>query len=249
MRAILLLLLIQLVACGTPKQAESKTLQKTASPCVIDSGSLKKDPAMETYLKPYRSKLDGKISEVLADLKIDLTRGTPDNTLGRFAAEVIRLKAKEYSKLPVDFAVLNNGGLRKELAKGKLNLGDLYELMPFDNYIVLISYSGKQVKQLCNEIAAMKGTPLSGLQIELNSDYKVLSCTINNKNIDDQKNYSMATINYLYQIGDGLPTLMKGTPIKLMYQRLFRDALIEYARQKKVIDGVIPVQINIKGGK
>ena len=77
---------------------------------------------IESYLKPYRAGLKEKTEEVIAKLEIDLTKTGASSSLGRFASMIILEKAREYSKLPVDFAILNNGGLRKPLLKGKLKI-------------------------------------------------------------------------------------------------------------------------------
>ena len=202
------------------------------------------DERVENYLKPYRAELKKKTDTVIAKLGIDLIKGKPDSTLGRFAAEIIRVKAQEYSKLKVDFSILNNGGLRKPLYKGDIKIKDIYELMPFDNYIVVLSFTGLEVKQMCKEMIKVHGVPIANLQIKT-GEVSESSCTVGNKKINDKQKYLVATINYLYKVGEGVPTLKTGKLIKNMTNHLFRDAIIEYLKEKKVINKVIPVQYRI----
>ena len=195
---------------------------------------------VEDYLKPYRSSLKEKTEEVIAKLEIDLTKKGYSNSLGRFASQIILEKARKYSKLPVDFALLNNGGLRKPLYKGDIKIKDIYELMPFDNYIVIVSVKGAKVKTMCKEITHHHGLPMAGLKIiagETNGD----TCDVNGKKVDDKKDYLIATINYLYNVGEGVPSLKSGKLVKNMTNHLFRDAIIEYVKEKKVINKIIPV--------
>ncbi len=195
---------------------------------------------LEGYLQPYRASLKKKTEEVIGKLELDLTKKGNSNSLGRFASEIILEKAREYSKLPVDFAVLNNGGLRKPLYKGNIKIKDIYELMPFDNYIVIVSVKGSNVKKMCEEIIRHHGLPMAGIKIlagETTNKY----CRINGKDIDEKKNYLVATINYLYNVGEGVPSLKSGKLVKNMTNHLFRDAIMEYIKEKKVINKIIPV--------
>ncbi len=195
---------------------------------------------VEDYLKPYRASLKKKTDEVIAKLKIDLTKKGYSNSLGRFASQIILEKARKYSKLHVDFALLNNGGLRKPLYKGDIKIKDIYELMPFDNYIVVVSVKGNEVKKMCGEIIHHHGLPMAGIAIRAGeTDDKY--CRVNGKDIDEKKDYLIATINYLYNVGEGVPSLKHGKLVKNMTNHLFRDAIIEYVKEKKVIDKIIPV--------
>ena len=196
------------------------------------------------YLAPYRADLKKKTAKVIAKLNIDLTKKGNSSTLGRFSAQIILEKAREYSKLPVDFSLLNNGGLRKPLYKGDIKIRDIYELMPFDNYIVVVSVKGSEVKKICKEIIRHHGLPMANINIvtgETNGD----TCKVGNKNINSKKNYLVATINYLYNVGEGVPSLKGGKLVKNMTNHLFRDAIIEYLKEKKVINKIIPVNYHV----
>ncbi|MBN2695803.1 5'-nucleotidase C-terminal domain-containing protein [bacterium] len=239
--SIILLLTLSLFGC-------SATQEKTTTNCEVSEkkisysekykdSSIDKDKDVEEFLSPYRKELVDKTDKTLAELKIDLRHGSPEGTLGRFASTIILEKAREYSEKPVDFSVLNRGGLRKEIFKGDFKVRDAYELMPFDNYIVRLSISGDDVEKICSEIAKNGGMPVSNLQIKYEKSSGKQECRVNNESIDKNRVYYIATINYLYQVGEGIPTIKKAKPEDMMYQRLFRDAIIEYARDKKVLDG------------
>ncbi len=46
-----------------------------------------------------------------------------------------------------DIAITNGGGLRRTLEKGPITMGDMYEIMPFDNYLVTFDLKGEDVKK------------------------------------------------------------------------------------------------------
>ena len=39
-----------------------------------------------------------------------------------------------------DFCILNNGGFRSSLNKGPVNIGDIFQIMPFENYLVILEF-------------------------------------------------------------------------------------------------------------
>jgi 2',3'-cyclic-nucleotide 2'-phosphodiesterase/3'-nucleotidase len=62
--------------------------------------------------------------------------------LGLWVTDVMRKVTK------ADLAVQNGGGLRKPLAPGKITLGSLYEIEPFDNTLVTMQMTGRQIREL-----------------------------------------------------------------------------------------------------
>ena len=206
---------------------------------------LRPDEKIENYLRSYRADLKKKTGAVIAKLNMNLTKKKPNSTLGRFAAEVIKVKAEEYSKEKIDFSILNSGGLRKSLYKGDIKIKDIYELMPFDNHIVVVTLDGLEVKKICNEIVRNHGLPSDNIQIVATKNHYT-SCKIGNKEIDNKKIYKIATINYLYKVGENVPTLKKGKLIHNMTNHLFRNAILEFVKEKKVIKKVIPIEYSYK---
>ncbi|HOU25943.1 MAG TPA: 5'-nucleotidase, partial [Candidatus Cloacimonas sp.] len=75
----------------------------------------------------------------------------------KWAAEA--LKNEYYDIYKPDLAIINNGGIRKIISAGAVTLKDMYELFPFNNYIVLFSCYGKDLltmESLNREIAENK---------------------------------------------------------------------------------------------
>lgn len=66
-----------------------------------------------------------------------------------------------------DFAVFNTGGLRRPLPLGNITRGDVFELMPFENELVILTMNGEAVKKLVNFIATKGGAPVSGLRLRI----------------------------------------------------------------------------------
>jgi len=132
--------------------------------------------------------------------------------------------AKE-KNMQADFTVFNTGGLRRPLPSGNITRGDVFELMPFENTLVILSMNGGDVKKLVNFIATKGGAPVSGIQLRI-QDSVATNVFINNVALDTTKIYRVLTSDYLANGGDAFPfvTDKNWDAVNLKV----RDALIEY---------------------
>ena len=189
---------------------------------------------LETTILPYRTELELQMNEVINTSLIDMEVGSPEGLLGNFVCDLTYLKAQEISDKLVDFCLLNNGGLRTPLPKGEITRGKIFELMPFENEIVIVEISGDNMLQLIEYIKTKSlitksrkaGVPVSGLRIAINND-TVSEVKIGTFAFDTKKNYRVATSDYLANGGDQMdfflsPISIENTGIKL------RDAILTH---------------------
>jgi len=187
------------------------------------------DSVVEKQIQPYREGMAGKMNEVIATSEIALTKGQPESLLGNLFSDACFDMANEiyytstYSK--ADFAFFNNGGLRAELPKGQITRGNIFELMPFENELVVISLTGSQTKKLIDYMASKDGVPVSHLQFGIKEKQPV-DVLVNGTPFDSTKNYKAITSDYLANGGDQYFFL---TESKKEYVNLkIRDAMIGY---------------------
>ena len=91
--------------------------------------------------------------------------------LGAWAAEVQRQLGK------ADIAIQNGGGLRRTLAAGNITVGDLYEIMPFDNYLVVFDLPGSEIKKAIDHgIMNPRRQYCRTILINLQKSAKCMSC-------------------------------------------------------------------------
>jgi 2',3'-cyclic-nucleotide 2'-phosphodiesterase (5'-nucleotidase family) len=189
---------------------------------------------LETIISPYRTELASKMNEVINTSLIDMEVGAPEGLLGNFVCDLTYMKAKEISNKNVDFCLLNNGGLRTPLPKGEITRGKIFELMPFENEIVIVEISGENMIALIDYIKTKSlmsnsrkaGVPVSGLRMIINKD-EVSDVKIGMFAFDKSKNYRVATSDYLSNGGDHMvfflnPISIENTGIKL------RDAILTH---------------------
>ncbi len=190
----------------------------------------------EIHLSKYKDSLDQEMNEVLNECIIDLEVGSPEGLLGNFICDLSLFMTKKYYKTNTkpDFCVLNNGGFRTSMNKGPVTKGKIFEIMPFDNYLVILKLTGQQMEELLNYIkekssmsnSRKSGVPVSGIRVKI-TDNKISRCMINNLEFDKNKSYHVLTTDYLAKGGDNMH-FFKHSENHMNTGVLLRDAIIDY---------------------
>ena len=132
---------------------------------------------------------------------------------------------KEFKNANIDVVILNRGGLRVNLPKGDIKVINIFELMPFENELVLVKISGEKLLDGINNIAEKKH-PFLGLKLKIENN-KVKDAQVNSAEIDKTKIYTIITSDYLAAGGDNF--LFLKAPFEIQKSNLkIRDAIIEY---------------------
>ena len=105
------------------------------------------DSSFITFLQPYADSVNSSMNTVIAVLAVDIEKKQPEGTLGNLMADAMKTMAEKYYNTRVDAAFVNYGGIRIGNVKaGNITKGKVFELMPFDNIIVLQKVSEKYLK-------------------------------------------------------------------------------------------------------
>jgi 2',3'-cyclic-nucleotide 2'-phosphodiesterase (5'-nucleotidase family) len=223
-KAYLYLVLFLLFACTASK----KNLEIAAS--FNEINNIQDDSTIYRIIQPYKTSLDKEMNIVIGSLAKPLIKGDP--LLGYFVADCVLEYAKTIYK-ETDFCVLNNGGLRASLPEGDLTVRNIFELMPFDNEIVVVSLTGSQCKKIFQYIADKKVAPISGMTIETGPNFSkdgfvYKNPKIGKENVDENRSYYIATSDYLAGGGDNMTFFAEGT-IRTTSIKI-RDAIINHIR-------------------
>lgn len=190
------------------------------------------DEALKSLIEPYKSVLDNEMNEVLITSTAEAVKGQPESTLGNLIADITLWESNnilQKKNLPLaDICMLNNGGLRTSLPEGKIIVGKIFELMPFENEIVVLTLSGEKTLGLLNYVARSNGQPLSGATMEI-IDEKPENILIGGKAFDPTKTYRIITSDYLAGGGDKMRFFAEPLSYQLLNVKL-RDAIINYMR-------------------
>ncbi len=164
------------------------------------------DEITAELLAKQTEELAGVLGEKLGVLKEDLVHDRKGSLtpLGYWATDVMR----KYTK--TDVGLTNGGGLRRTLYKGDITMGDLYEIMPFDNQVVIVEVSGAELKQLIDHgIGAdfMTDGQFAGLKVTYNPEkeyeHRITKITLEDGTpIEDDKIYTITTNDFIVSGGD-----------------------------------------------
>lgn len=216
---------ISLLSCKTQKPQLSSVQQQS----IQMNKEVVADPEFSKEIEPFKDVLDKEMNAVLIVSENVAEKGTPESNLGNIVTDMVLFKAKQYSKeinKQVDFCMLNNGGLRGSLPKGDITLGKVFELMPFENEIAIVTISGEKTKQLFNYVAKVGGAPMSGVKFAI-TDSAAVDIFIDGKEFDASKNYTVATSDYLAYGGDKYNFFKN--PVEFIFlKHKLRDAMVEY---------------------
>ncbi len=195
------------------------------------------DSATHAILLPYKLRLDSQMNQVLGTVEMAMPKetGKTETLLGNWVADICLVKAKQYYRSDdgqqPDICLLNNGGLRTSIPQGPVTRGKIYELMPFDNELVVLTITGKKAKDLFAYIAATGGQPSSGFTMIIKSDKTPGAITIGGQPFDENKNYKVVTSDYLALGGDKMNFF--NAPVKNeVVGKKIRDGLIEYCLEQ-----------------
>ena len=214
---------ILLSACSTQFAVESKQNS-------VVSVSADPDSLITSIIAPYKVGIDSVMNEVLCVSEIEMTKGKPESLLGNFVTD---LCLEQYSDI-ADICVMNNGGLRSTLAKGEITRGNIYELMPFENELVIVELNKKDFIGLLEYVTSRGGEPFSGMIIVMNHDNK-LTDYLEPAIVDfyNGGKIRVLTSDYLANGGDKMWFFRDKEQTKVGVK--LRDAIINYCKSKKTI--------------
>ena len=203
----------------------------------VVADSIGEDRELEALVAPFRDRMGDEIRQVIGEAAVPLAKAIPEGTLGNFATDAMLWAARRQLAEPVHMAMTNNGGLRIPIAPGPITVGQMFELMPFENMLSVLTLSGAQIQELADQLAAMRGEPIAGFtfRIEAEGDGRVArDLLIDGAPVDPAAEYRLVTNDYLANGGGELtplhePRAREDLPI------LLRDAFIAYVREMGVI--------------
>lgn len=219
----LLFLIILFISCNSKSvlvktETQQYALGKTSA---IDSSVYK-------TILPYSQKVNSIMDSVIGQTETTLEKGQPESKLGDFVTDAILYQANKICSTTdqpkVDFAFVNNGGLRAALPYGDITVGNIFSLMPFENEMTVVTLSGSMTNQLIDFIIDKGGIPVSNIKIVIQNK-KAIEVKINGVDFDSTKTYRVVTSDYLANGGDKLTFLSEALKKENLNLKL-RDALL-----------------------
>jgi 2',3'-cyclic-nucleotide 2'-phosphodiesterase (5'-nucleotidase family) len=167
---------------------------------------------IETTILPYRQRMQSEMNKVIGEAEQAMPKGGTESLLSNWFGDMIYRQAARITGSEPDFAFMNSGGIRlNEMPAGAVTIGKIYELMPFDNHLVIVSMKGRDVELLIKKIALKKGGwPMSAqIRCQLHPGVAAADVRLNGKALDLERTYKVATSNFLADGGDNLDFMIQ----------------------------------------
>lgn len=161
-----------------------------------------------------------------------MDKGAPESLLSNLVADVLRNAAGQVLGKPADMGLINMGGLRNVLTEGPITCENIYEILPFENSLCVLTMKGVYLKELFNNIAACHGQGVSGMQLLITKDGKLLEGTVAGYPIEDEQLYTIATIDYLADGNDGMTALPQAEKRECPDGATLRGLFMDYVEQQ-----------------
>ena len=221
-----------IVACETESNQQKYGYNIEINQQVLSDSSIVK------YYQPFKKNLEESLMNTPISYSPETYKkndGELNSTLSNmFADATYEMSNPVFNKMSgknIDIVLLNNGGIRSIISKGNISEKTAFELMPFENSIVVLELNELSIIKMIDYLRKVKlQHPISGLQITLNNDYSVNEVKINGVSIENEKKYYVATTDYLLEGGDKMYFLAETTKTTDINYKM-RDILIDYFKK------------------
>lgn len=229
-RLLLVLFTVTLLISCKPQQYRIIDMRGTV---VEMNSSFDANPnkKMQQLVQKYKTELDNEMNEVIGTSIQLLNYGRPESLLTNLTSDVMKAYGDEHLPNGADVAIMNVNGHRADMPKGKITVGNLYEIYSFDNAITFLELKGSDLKKIFDSYAWIGGAGISSNVKLIVKNRKVQSVTVDGKPIDMNKIYNISTLDYLADGNnemDALRNAVKKTDTGIT----LRDVMIDYVKEQ-----------------
>jgi 2',3'-cyclic-nucleotide 2'-phosphodiesterase (5'-nucleotidase family) len=166
----------------------------------VDSNKVAPDPEVARQVKHWEDEVAGQVDRPLAISQ----RAFSKNEVKRLIEQAIREETHS------DFAWMNSGGVRDSLPQGQLLDRNIWNVMPFDNEVLVGTFKGRDLPKV----------------------------VVGDKKIDPDRDYTLAVSDYT-AANQGTSENLRTTGLQFPRDAgVMRDLLLDWFRKKKVIDTI-----------
>lgn len=220
----LFLMATSLLIVGSCKVTRLQVTERQGTFIQIDS-TLPVDAGMARWLVPYRLRMDSIMDVVIGQVAVPMSKAQPESTMGNFMADAQLQGARELNP-HTQVAIMNYGGIRIPYVRpGPITKGKIYEMMPFDNKLVIMEVPGKVMRQFCDLMATYGGWPVAGINFDIRGK-EAINIQIDGRPLNEQVIYTTAISDYIANGGDNC-SFLAGSK-RRDYNVFVRDMLIDY---------------------
>ena len=216
-----------------------KTVEKSPDGSVTYSlvgKEIPEDPALVAALQGYVDRVDALLSERVGRAVAALSSKdgrSQETPLGDLVADATLWYTRH---LAVDFAFQNGGGIRTDLPRGEISRKAIYEVLPFDNTVVVLTLKGSDIEELFHHISRLPEGAGGFPQVSDGVSFTINRVTgrcedvrIQGNPLDPARTYRIATNSYLAAGGDGYRMFLNAVD-RYDSSRFLRDVFADYLK-------------------
>lgn len=148
----------------------------------VTNNTEERDEHMAKLVNSWDDKADAQLGKVIGYTAEGITRNS--SLMQSIVADAW------FSVLPdADLVMVNKGGVRQDIEKGDITLGTILGLLPFNNEIVKMTFTGEELLDFLSR------------QNDMHEQY-MISGTYDKKNIKADDEFVVLTTNYLYSLDE-----------------------------------------------
>ena len=225
------------ISCNDKK---SYTPERIKSDKITIDSYLTEDQSITDLIKPYKEGIQSEMDSTLAyapksyskkDSKYNTAIG---NMMSDAVYEIANPIYKKRTGHSFDAVLLNYGGIRSSLSQGTITTRTAYEIMPFENELIVLEMTANQIHQMFDYLKSGTAHPFTGMTLQLDNTGAISKAQIQGKDIDTTKTYFIATSDYLKNGGDNM-NFFSGSKSELLLDYKIRNVLIDYFKKKDTI--------------
>jgi 5'-nucleotidase/UDP-sugar diphosphatase len=210
------------------------------------------DAEITAMLEPYIKQANESLKEVVGQAAAPFEFGNrltryQETALGNMITDANVWYFKNVYNQQIDFAFHNGGNIRTELPQGPITQEQILTILPFENYLYIVSLKGSDITALFNFIATVPqgagGFPQFSGEVRYTIDKTpgqesgvIRDLTIGGAPVDPNKTYRFCTNDYILSGGDGYE-VMKRAENPFNTSLLLSYVVVEYIRAQNGIIG------------
>lgn len=213
-----------------------------------------KHPVIDGIVSEWNELLAARLDEVVATTPIDWNGEreyvrVQETNLGNLVADVMR------SSTGADVAITNGGGIRASMNSGDVSVGDIYTVLPFDNTLVVLELTGRQILDALEHSARLYPEQnggflqVSGLTFSIDAEAapgaRIRNLEINGTPVTTGAVYSVATNDFMAAGGDGY-AMLADAPVAADTGIMLRDVFVDFAQAQQTLTEPAAGRISIQ---
>jgi 2',3'-cyclic-nucleotide 2'-phosphodiesterase (5'-nucleotidase family) len=237
-------LLLLLIIAGSCKFSDNYIPTRIEGTQLEITPAIKANDSIEKFIQPYKVNIDKEMEQVLAYLPYNLTKtdGELNTAIGNLMADALMELSNPIFENrtgdKIDIVLLNFGGIRSSIPKGDITTRTAFQVMPFENEVVVATLKGEAVREMIHYlIDSGSAHPVAGIELQLEKDNSIRKVLIQGEPLQDDKTYHVATNDYLLQGGDNMVFFSRAQKVTNLDYKI-RNLLIDYFKQEDTLTPV-----------